>query len=80
MLHVSKEYLQKCLVALREICDILGIRLNEKKTQIIKISRGITFITYNVLDKLVQAVFDGIERYAKKQVEKKATEKKDENS
>ena len=42
MLHVSKEYLQKCLVALREICDILGIRLNEKKTQIIKISRGIT--------------------------------------
>lgn len=38
------------------------------------------FITYNVLDKLVQAVFDGIERYAKKQVEKKATEKKDENS
>lgn len=37
------------------------------------------FITYNMLDKLVQTVFDGIERYAKKQVEKKAT-KKDENS
>ena len=38
------------------------------------------FITYNVLDKLVQTVFDGIERYAKKQVEKKAAEKKDENN
>lgn len=37
------------------------------------------FITYNMLDKLVQTVFDGIERYAKKQVEKKA-ETKDENS
>jgi retron-type reverse transcriptase len=42
MLHHSKEHLQKCLADLREICACLGIRLNEKKTQIIKISRGIT--------------------------------------
>lgn len=38
------------------------------------------FITYAVLDKLVQTVFDGIERYAKKQVAKKAAENKDANS
>lgn len=37
------------------------------------------FITYKMLDALVQTVFDGIERYAKKQVKKK-TEKTDENS
>lgn len=37
------------------------------------------FITYNMLDRLVQTVFDGIERYAKKQVVKKE-DKKDENS
>lgn len=36
------------------------------------------FITYKMLDELVQTVFDGIERYAKKQVKK--TENKDENS
>ena len=37
------------------------------------------FITYKMLDALVQTVFDGIERYAKKQVKKKA-EKTDEDS
>ena len=37
------------------------------------------FITYKMLDALVQTVFDGIERYAKKQVTKKA-EKTDEDS
>ena len=37
------------------------------------------FITYKMLDALVQTVFDGIERYAKKQVEKKS-EKKDADS
>lgn len=35
------------------------------------------FITYKMLDALVQSVFDGIERYAKKQVEKKAASKDD---
>ena len=44
MLHHSKEHLQKCLADLREICACLGIRLNEKKTQIVKLSRGITFL------------------------------------
>lgn len=29
------------------------------------------FITYSMLDALVQTVFDGIERYAKKQIDKK---------
>lgn len=44
LLHESKEYLQKCLSDIRRICDELGIKLNEKKTQIVKISRGITFL------------------------------------
>lgn len=38
------------------------------------------FITYAMLDKLVQTVFDGIERYAKKQVEKKVAKKDDEGN
>lgn len=38
------------------------------------------FITYAMLDKLVQTVFDGIERYAKKQVAKKAAKKEDEGN
>lgn len=38
------------------------------------------FITYAMLDKLVQTVFDGIERYAKKQVAKKAARKDDEGN
>lgn len=41
---ISKEYLQKCLSDIKQICGELGIKLNAKKTQIIKISRGITFL------------------------------------
>ena len=44
LLHESKEYLQKCLSDIKQICGELGIKLNAKKTQIIKISRGITFL------------------------------------
>ena len=44
LMHESKEYLQKCLSDIRRICDKFGIKLNEKKTQIVKISRGITFL------------------------------------
>lgn len=44
LLHKSKEYLQKCLSDIKQICGELGIKLNTKKTQIVKISRGITFL------------------------------------
>lgn len=44
LLHESKEYLQKCLSDIKQICGELGIKLNTKKTQIVKISRGITFL------------------------------------
>lgn len=44
LIHPSKEYLQKCLDELREQCATLGIKLNEKKTQIVKLTRGIPFL------------------------------------
>lgn len=44
LIHESKEYLRECLVQIKRVCDELGIKLNEKKTQIIKLSRGITFL------------------------------------
>lgn len=44
LIHESKEYLQKCLRDLREICNDLGIVLNEKKTQIVKLSHGFTWL------------------------------------
>lgn len=44
LIHESKEHLQLCLKEIRRICAELGIKLNTKKTQIIKLSRGITFL------------------------------------
>lgn len=44
LIHESKEYLQKCLWDLRNICNDLGIVLNEKKTQIVKLSHGFTWL------------------------------------
>lgn len=44
LIHESKEYLQYCLNGIKEICSQLGITLNEKKTQIVKISHGFTFL------------------------------------
>ncbi len=44
LVHREKEYLKLCLVCIREICDTLGIKLNEKKTQIVKLSNGVTFL------------------------------------
>lgn len=44
LIHPSKEYLQKCLGEIRSICNELGIKLNEKKTQITKLSRGVNFL------------------------------------
>ena len=44
LIHQSKEYLQRCLQDIIAICTELGIKLNTKKTQIVKLSRGIRFL------------------------------------
>lgn len=44
LIHISKEFLKKALEKIREIYGSLGIRLNEKKTRIVKLSRGFTFL------------------------------------
>ena len=44
LIHPSKEYLHYCLDEMRKVCNELGIVLNEKKTQIVKISHGFTFL------------------------------------
>lgn len=43
-IHHSKEYLQQCLEAIKAICEDLEITLNTKKTQIVKLSRGFTWL------------------------------------
>lgn len=44
IIHRSKRKLRECLGHIRRLCAELGIKLNEKKTQIIKLSRGFTFL------------------------------------
>lgn len=44
LIHHSKEYLHHCLEKIKEICNELGITLNEKKTQIVKLTHGFTFL------------------------------------
>ena len=44
LIHPSKKHLQECLVKIRALCAELGITLNEKKTQIVKLSRGFTWL------------------------------------
>lgn len=44
LLHLSKDYLKKCLEGIKAICAELEITLNEKKTQIVKLSHGFTFL------------------------------------
>ncbi len=44
LIHPSKEYLEECLLKIKNICDTLGIKLNEKKTRIIKLSHGFKFL------------------------------------
>lgn len=44
LIHKDKKYLQYCLERIKVKCRELGITLNEKKTQIIKLSHGFTFL------------------------------------
>lgn len=44
LIHPSKEYLEACLSAIMRVCDMLGLTMNTKKTQIVKLSHGFTFL------------------------------------
>lgn len=44
LIHHSKAYLQKCLAQMQKICGQLGIKLNMKKTHIVKLSHGFKFL------------------------------------
>lgn len=44
LIHHDKNYLKKCLERIKQICKELGIKLNPKKTQIVKLSHGFTFL------------------------------------
>jgi len=44
LIHNSKGYLQKCLIAIRKICAELHIVLNTKKTHIVKLSHGFSWL------------------------------------
>lgn len=44
LIHYDKEYLKECLKKLRKKYKEYGIIVNEKKTQIVKISSGFTFL------------------------------------
>ena len=44
LIHQSKEYLHHCLKEIEEICNILEIKLNRKKTHIVKLTHGFTWL------------------------------------
>ena len=54
----SKEKLRICLRELQRLCDETGIKLNPKKTQIVKLTRGFTFMKvrfrYGVNGKIIR--------------------------
>lgn len=44
LIHEDKAYLQSCLKRIREKCTELGIVINERKTQIVKLRKTFTFL------------------------------------
>lgn len=44
LIHEDKEYLKYCKEEIRKKCAELGMTLNERKTQIVKLSHGFTFL------------------------------------
>lgn len=48
IIHESKEYLLSLKEKIREICRENGVELNEKKTQIIKLSHGFTWLKVKI--------------------------------
>ena len=71
IIHKDKEYLKGLLTQIQGMCDELGLFINPKKTQIIKLSKGFTFlkIKYILTDtgKVVERISrDGITRMRRK--------------
>ena len=77
IIHPSKDYLKKLLVEIEEIAKDLGIHIHKKKTQIIKISHGFTFLktkyiltkTGKLIKKIPQDVLTRQRRKMKKLVD-----------
>lgn len=44
LIHADKEYLKYCLEEIKKLCTEYGIIINEKKTQIVKLTRTFTFL------------------------------------
>lgn len=44
LIHPDKAFLWRCLADIKALCDDLGIVLNQKKTQVTKLSRGVVFL------------------------------------
>lgn len=44
LIHESKEYLQYCLDEIIKVCEKLGITVNRKKTKIMRIDKGFTYL------------------------------------
>ena len=44
LIHESKEYLQACLLLIEHECAKLGIALNPRKTRVVKLTRGFTWL------------------------------------
>lgn len=52
LIHRSKLYLEECLKEIREVCSRYGLIINERKTGIVKLSRGFTYLKtqYKITD------------------------------
>ena len=44
LIHESKDYLQVCLLLIERKCAELGIELNPRKTRVVKLTRGFTWL------------------------------------
>lgn len=49
LIHEDKEYLKRCLIELRRLCNELGVVLNERKTRIARLDKGFTYLKLNFL-------------------------------
>lgn len=49
LIHHDKEYLKKCLKSITNYCNKIGLTLNENKTQIVPIRRGVRFLKIRFL-------------------------------
>ena len=71
LIHESKEYLQACLLLIEHECAKLGIALNPRKTRVVKLTRGFTWlkkrIFYTETGRIVMKPFrDSITRERRK--------------